>query len=111
MRLVTWNVSSLAARLPRVLELLAEHQPDVLCLQETRIGPGEFPAEELRQAGYAAAHHSAGRAAGVALLAPCATPLREAALGLPGERVAAEARWVEAGVGGLRVASVDVPNG
>ncbi len=82
-----------------------------MCLQETRVSPEEFPLDELREAGYAAAHHSAGGSAGVALLAPLATPLQEVSRGLPGLHGAHEARWLEAGVGGLRVASVDVPNG
>ncbi|MET0818642.1 MAG: endonuclease/exonuclease/phosphatase family protein, partial [Solirubrobacteraceae bacterium] len=43
MRLVTWNVNSLKVRLPRVLEFLAEHAPDVVCLQETKCEPGAFP--------------------------------------------------------------------
>jgi exodeoxyribonuclease III len=107
-RLVTWNVNSLQARLPRVLELLEEHQPDVLCLQETKVAAEEFPLEELREAGYAAAQHSGGRWAGVAILTPVASPPQEVARGLPGE---GEARWIEAGGGGLRVVSVYVPNG
>ena len=69
MRIVTWNVNSLNARLPRVLEFLAEHAPDALCLQETKCEPEAFPTEALAEAGYVAHHHSAGRWAGVAILA------------------------------------------
>ena len=47
-RLVTWNVNSLRARLPRLLELLARHASDVVCLQETKIEPGAFPHAEAR---------------------------------------------------------------
>jgi exonuclease III len=54
MKLVTWNVNSLAARMPRVLEFLEMHQPDVACLQETKCGADAFPAQELARAGYAA---------------------------------------------------------
>ena len=111
MRLATWNVNSLTARFPRVLELLAEHRPDVACLQETKVADTAFPQAELDEAGYAAVHHSAGRWAGVALLARRDWPLEGPQTGLPGESVAAEARWVEATVAGLRVASVYVPNG
>jgi exodeoxyribonuclease-3 len=111
MRIVTWNVNSLRVRLPRVLQLLAQHEPDVVCLQETKCAPDGFPAAELAQAGYAAVHHSGGRWAGVALLArsPLAPvdPLYE----LPGEPTPAEARWCEASIGGVRFASVYVPNG
>ncbi|HEY8638515.1 MAG TPA: endonuclease/exonuclease/phosphatase family protein, partial [Solirubrobacteraceae bacterium] len=58
MRLVTWNVNSLNARLPRVLELLELHAPDVACLQETKCDAAAFPEAELGAAGYAAVHHS-----------------------------------------------------
>jgi exodeoxyribonuclease III len=110
-RLVTWNVNSLKMRLPRVLELLAEHRPDVVCLQETKSDPGAFPHDELAVAGYRAADHSGGRWAGVALLAREGLPLEDALRGLPGEPAQDECRWVEATVGAVRVASVYVPNG
>lgn len=111
MRLVTWNVNSLRARLPRVLEFLAEHEPDVLCLQETKTEPDAFPHAELAAAGYVAADHSGGRWAGVAVVAREALGVAAVRRGLDGEAVAEEARWVEATVGELRVASVYVPNG
>jgi exodeoxyribonuclease-3 len=111
LRLATWNVNSLTARLPRVLELLSEHAPDIASLQETKVSDAAFPEAELRQAGYASVHHSAGRWAGVAVLAREEWPLERPGAGLPGEPVATEARWIEATVGGLRVASVYVPNG
>jgi exodeoxyribonuclease-3 len=111
MRLVTWNVNSLRARLPRVLEFLAEHEPDVLCLQETKTEPDAFPHAELAAAGYVAADHSGGRWAGVAVVARAALGVAAVRRGLDGEPVAEEARWVEATVGELRVASVYVPNG
>ncbi len=109
MKLATWNVNSLNARLPRVLELLGAHAPDVLCLQETKTEPDAFPTAELEAAGYASVHHSAGRWAGVAIAAR--SPLADPASGLPGEAAAGEARWIEATVDGLRVASAYVPNG
>jgi exodeoxyribonuclease-3 len=68
-RLVTWNVNSLKARLPRVLELLGDLRPDILRLQETKVESAAFPHDELRAAGYAAVDHSGGRWAGVADLA------------------------------------------
>ena len=111
MLLATWNVNSLTARLPRVLELLATHAPDVLCLQETKVGEAAFPTAALAEAGYHAAHHSGGRWAGVAILTPAARPLEAVVRGLPGEVQASEARWVEATVGDLRVCSVYVVNG
>lgn len=111
MRIVTWNVNSLRARLPRVLELLTEHQPDVACLQETKTAPDTFPEDELANAGYRAVHHSGGQWAGVAVLARCGLKLSEPQIGLAGDPLASEARWCEATVDGVRVASVYVPNG
>ncbi len=109
MKVATWNVNSLKMRMPRVLEFLERHAPDVLLLQETKTDPSAFPADVLADAGYAAAHHSAGRWAGVAILAR-ETPT-DVVAGLPGEPAADEARWIEATVGGTRFASVYVPNG
>ena len=109
MLLATWNVNSLTMRLPRVLEFLDRHNPDVLCLQETKVADAAFPADALAGAGYTAAHHSGGRWAGVAILSPA--PVTDVVAGLPGEVQASEARWVEATVGDLRVVSVYVVNG
>ena len=94
MKLVSWNVNSLPVRLPRVLELLDEHAPDIVLLQETKTAPDGFPADELRAAGYESVHHSAGRWAGVALLAR--EPLGDVCAGLAGEPAVDEARWIEA---------------
>ncbi len=109
MKLATWNVNSLVVRMPRVLELLERHQPDVLFMQETKSEPDAFPMLELEAAGYEAVHHSAGRWAGVALLAR--SEVGGVRAGLAGEPSRDEARWLEADVDGLRVVSVYVPNG
>ena len=114
MRLVTWNVNSLRQRLPRVLEFVEEHTPDVLCLQETKCEASAFPHAELAEAGYRAADHSGGRWAGVAILARDGAPPQDAARGLPGEPAPDECRWVEATIGShppVRVISSYVPNG
>jgi len=110
-KIVTWNVNSLKMRLPRVLELLGEHAPDVLLVQETKSEAAAFPSDELAAAGYHAVHHSAGRWAGVAILARRELELRDPVVGLAGELRPDEARWIEATVGDLRMASVYVPNG
>lgn len=111
-RIVTYNVNSLPMRLTRVLALLEEHRPDVVCLQETKVTAAAFPEDQLRAVGYASAHHSAGRWAGVAVLAREELGLDDVVTGLEGEVDADEARWVEATVGrALRVVSVYVPNG
>jgi exodeoxyribonuclease-3 len=111
MKLVSWNVNSLLARLPRVLEFLAEHAPDVAMLQETKCDADSFPAAELDAAGYGAVHHGSGRWAGVAILARRGLEIGAPVAGLAGELRAEEARWIEASVAGIRVASVYVTNG
>jgi exodeoxyribonuclease III len=111
LKLATWNVNSLGARLERVLELLALHAPEVVMLQETKCDESSFPAAELTAAGYDAVHHGAGRWAGVAILARSGLGLGESKVGLPGELRADEARWIEASVAGMRVASAYVTNG
>jgi exodeoxyribonuclease-3 len=110
-RLVTWNVNSLKMRMPRVLQFIEQHRPDVMCLQETKANPGAFGELELQGAGYHAVHHSGGQWAGVAVLARQALSLDDPVLSLPGDTVPGEARWCEATVDGIRVASVYVPNG
>ena len=109
MKLASWNVNALTARMPRVLEFLEVHEPDVLFMQETKCEPDAFPMLELEAAGYRAVHHSAGRWAGVAMLSR-AEPSQVCA-GLAGEPSTDEARWLEASVDGLRAVSVYVPNG
>ena len=111
MLIVSWNVNSLKQRMPRVMELLEQHRPDVVCLQETKCGPEAFPHLELQAAGYVAADHSGGRWAGVAILAREDTPPEDVVVELPGSPAPGEARWMEATVGGVRVASVYVING
>jgi exodeoxyribonuclease-3 len=111
MKLVTWNVNSLNVRLPRVLEFLDKHRPEVLCLQETKVASGKFPHIEFRDAGYEAVDHSAGAWAGVAIAVRDDLPVEESSAGLAGEPAADEARWIEAVVDGIRVVSTYVPNG
>jgi exodeoxyribonuclease III len=109
MKLATWNVNSLKVRMPRVLELLEQHRPDLLFMQETKCEPHGFPLLELEAAGYRAVHHSSGRWEGVALLARA--ELGEVRAGLAREPERHEARWLEASVDGLRAVSVYVPGG
>src|SRR6185503_15114809 len=77
----------------------------------TKAEAAAFPTLDLAAAGYQAHHHSAGRWAGVAILARDGLSLDDATCGLAGELAPTEARWCEATVGGLRVASVYVTNG
>ena len=68
MKLATWNVNSIRRRLPLLLDWLAQHQPDVMCLQETKVQDSEFPADALRAAGYHARFRGAKAYNGVATL-------------------------------------------
>jgi len=111
MRLITWNVNSLKARWPRVPELLAAHTPDVVCVQESKLAAHAFPHDALAALGYRAVESSEGRWNGVALLVKDGLEVTDVSSELPGNPVAEEARWIEATVDGVRVASVYVPNG
>jgi exodeoxyribonuclease-3 len=111
MRLATWNVNSVKARLPRLLAWLVEVRPDVVCLQETKCPDGSFPVAEVGELGYSVASHSDGRWNGVAILSRIG--LADVVVGFPGEPgfPEPEARALSATCGGLRVWSVYVPNG
>lgn len=111
MLVATWNVNSLRARIPRVLEFLEKHQPDAVCLQETKVHGETFPHMDLAAAGYRAVEHSAGQWAGVAILVRQDARVDDVVRGLPGEPLPDEARWVEATVNGVRLVSVYVING
>jgi len=94
MKAATWNVNSLKARMPRGLEFLDQHRPALLCLQETKTEGADFPHLELQAAGHQGIEHSAGRWAGVAILAPAGSEIEEVRGGLPGEPAAEEARYL-----------------
>lgn len=109
-RLATWNVNSLKARLPRVEDWLLDVQPDVLCLQETKSTDDAFPAHFFSQFGYESVHHGQGQWNGVAIVSRIGleNPIANFADGSPPDP---EARLVTATCGGVRVSSVYVPNG
>ena len=110
MRIATWNVNSLKARLGRVEEWLADIQPDVLCMQETKLADDAFPALSFQTLGYESAHHGQGQWNGVAILSRVG--LSDVVANFAdGEQPDAEARLIGATCGGLRVTSVYVPNG
>ncbi len=110
LRLATWNVNSLKARLPRVEEWIEQMQPDVLCLQETKLADGAFPALTFRAMGYECAHHGQGQWNGVAILSRCGLADVRAGWDDGGE-ADLDARLLWATCGDLRVASAYVPNG
>ncbi len=111
MRIATWNVNSLNARLGRVEEWLSYAEPDVACLQETKMADGAFPSMAFSTLGYESAHHGNGRWNGVAILSRVG--LAGVRAGFPGEieDEVAESRIISATCGGVRVSSVYVPNG
>ncbi len=114
MRLATWNVNSAKQRLPRLLPWLDERRPDVVCLQETKLADDAFLAlfsEELAARGYEVAAHGEAQWNGVAILSKAG--LEDVVPGLPDGPgfPHQEARAVWATCGGLRIASVYVPNG
>lgn len=110
MRFATWNVNSVKARLPRLLDWLAETKPDVVLLQETKVPADGFPVE-VERLGYAVAAYGQGRWNGVALLSRVG--LDDVRYGFPGEPgyPEPEARAVSATCGGIRFMSIYVPNG
>jgi exodeoxyribonuclease-3 len=111
MKICTWNVNSLNVRLPRVLEFVEKHRPEILCMQETKVAADKFPHLEFQSEGYEAIDHSAGSWAGVAILVRNDLTVGESCAGLANEPVVDEARWIEAVVDGVRVVSTYVPNG
>jgi len=108
-RIATWNVNSLNARLPRVEEWLDYARPDVLCMQETKLADAAFPTMAFSALGYESASHGDGRWNGVAIASRVGLDDVTRGLGGPGDDQGA--RLVAAACGGVRVHSVYVPNG
>ena len=108
-RVATWNVNSVRARLPRVLEWLAEFQPDVLLAQELKATEETFPRDAFEDAGYNVAIFGQKNFNGVGIFAR--RPIEDVRRGLPGDDGDDQARYMEAFVGDLRVASIYLPNG
>ncbi len=110
MRLATWNVNSLKVRLERVESWLAECQPDVLCMQETKLADAAFPTMAFSALGYESVHHGEGRWNGVAIISRVGLDDVVDGFG-DGEAPDPEARLITATCGGVRVLSAYVPNG
>ena len=110
MRIATWNVNSLTARLPRVEEWIGYARPDVLCLQETKQADAAFPHGAFEALGYESAHHGDGRWNGVAIAEPGRPrPTWRRASGSSDDDEGT--RLIAADCGGVRVLSAYVPNG
>ena len=107
---VTWNVNSLKARLPRVEAWLAEVQPDVVCIQETKLAQDKFPTDAIAALGYESAHFGQGQWNGVAILSRVGLDDVTSNFA-PGVEQDTEARIISATCGGVRTVSVYVPNG
>ena len=121
MRIATWNVNSLRARLDKVVGWLGTAQPDVLLMQETKLADEAAPDMAFGMAGYQLAHHGEGRWNGVAVASRVGLedvvanfgdgPLRPASTDTPDDEPASEARMIAATCGGVRVVSLYAPNG
>lgn len=121
MRIATWNVNSLKARLEKVVWWLERAQPDVLLLQETKLSDADAPHAALQAVGYEMAHHGEGRWNGVAIVSRCGVADVVSNFGVPlapartsdagDDEPAAEARMIAATCNGVRVVSLYAPNG
>ena len=110
MKIVSYNLNGIRARLPRLLEYLEEQKPDALCLQEVKCADESFPIEDIRAAGYDGIWHGQKGFNGVAILTPGTPPgLRRS--GLPGDPDDTHSRYIEAEVSGIVIASLYLPNG
>ncbi len=109
MRIATWNVNSLKVRMDRVPEWLAYAQPDVLCLQETKLADATFPHLAFAALGYESVHHGSGQWNGVAILSRVG--LEDPLMGFPEADRDPDTRLITATCGGVRVCSAYVPNG
>jgi exodeoxyribonuclease III len=110
MRVATFNINGIKARLPRLLEWLEETRPAVACLQEVKSQDEGFPAEEFEKIGYQAIWHGQKSFNGVAILADGTKPI-EIQRGLPGDPDDEHARYIEAKVFDTRIACIYLPNG
>lgn len=106
--IITWNINSIRTRLPFLLSWLKEKQPDIVLLQETKATDEQFPWEELETLHYNIATHGQKTYNGVAILSKF--PIEDVTRGIPGFEDD-QARYIEAVIHGIRVASVYVPNG
>ena len=109
MKIATWNVNSVKARLPHLLSYLEEAQPDVLCLQEIKCQTDDFPALEIKGLGYHVEAAGQRTYNGVALISR--KPAENVLRGLAGDESDTQARYIEGTFDGVRVASIYLPNG
>jgi exodeoxyribonuclease III len=109
MKIATWNVNSIKVRLPHLLAWLDSAKPDVVCLQEIKCPAEDFPALELKGLGYHVEALGQRSYNGVAILSR-ETPM-DVCRGLAGDDADNQARYIEATIGDVRIASLYLPNG
>ncbi len=109
MKIATWNVNSIAVRLPQVLEWIAGNRPDALCLQETKCVDEKFPAAAFREIGYTAEIFGQPTYNGVAIVS--LSPSGDVQRGFPDDDASAQKRLIAATVNGVRIVNVYIPNG
>ncbi len=114
MKITTWNINGVKARLESALQYLKQESPDVICFQEIKSVDEGFPREAFEELGYNVETHGQKGFNGVAILSK--SPLEDVARGLPGDETDPQSRWIEALVASpkgqmIRVASIYLPNG
>jgi exodeoxyribonuclease-3 len=109
MKITTWNVNGIRARLTHVIDFLRDAAPDVLCLQETKVVDEQFPASALEDEGYNVEYFGQKAYNGVAILSQ--HPLEDVVRGMPDDPADGERRVLGARVGDWRVLDLYVPNG
>jgi len=108
-KVATWNVNSIRARLDHACDWLERVQPDVLCMQETKVVDDDFPTDEFMRLGYGVAMAGQLSYNGVAILSRL--PMKELSIGLSGQGPDADKRAIAATISGVRIFSCYVPNG
>lgn len=110
MKIATYNVNSIGARLPVLLRWLEEEKPDVACLQELKAVQEKFPLEAINNAGYSAVWHGQKAWNGVAILSRVGEP-KERRKGIPGNEDDEQSRYIEAEINDVVIGCLYLPNG
>jgi exodeoxyribonuclease-3 len=109
MKIATYNAASVRARLPRLTEWLAENQPDLIAVQETKVENDKFPRAEFEEMGYHLALHGQKAWNGVAFLSK--EPMTDVVTGFPDGELSEDARIIAGTFQGIRIINTYVPNG